>query len=112
MSPQSQVARRDVKITNSLGLHLRPANKFVNVAHQFQADIRVFHNGHEINGKSILDLTTLAAECGAELILEARGPDAEAAVAALAELVLSRFDDDEDDLDTSAGQVPVKDPAP
>ena len=53
--------------------------------------IRVFSDGLEINGKSILDLTTLAAECGTRLDLEARGPDAEAAVEALAELVLARF---------------------
>lgn len=94
MSQDPQVARRQVEITNPLGLHLRPADKFVRLASQFQSEIRVDHQGHQINGKSILDLTTLAAECGTLLELEARGPDAEAAVAALAELVLARFHED------------------
>src|SRR3954447_25842877 len=91
MSQDPQVARRQVEITNALGLHLRPADKFVRLAHQFKSEIRVHHEGREINGKSILDLTTLAAECGTRLDLEARGPDAEQAVEALAELVLARF---------------------
>jgi phosphocarrier protein HPr len=91
MSHDLQVARRQVEITNALGLHLRPADKFVRLAHRFQSEIRVYHEGQEINGKSILDLTTLAAECGTLLDLEARGPDAEQAIEALADLVLARF---------------------
>ncbi len=91
MSHDSQVARRQVEITNAMGLHLRPADKFVRLASRFQSEVRVFSDGQEINGKSILDLTTLAAECGTRLDLEARGPDAEAAVEALSELVLARF---------------------
>jgi phosphocarrier protein HPr len=89
--PEPPVARRQVQILNAYGLHLRPADKFVRLAYQFQAEIRVSYKGHEYNGKSILDLTSLAAECGTRLDLEARGPDAEAAVAALAELVSARF---------------------
>jgi phosphocarrier protein HPr len=88
-----QVARRQVEITNALGLHLRPADKFVRLAQGFQSEIRVCREGREINGKSILDLTTMAAERGTLLYLEARGPDAEAAVEALAELVLARFNE-------------------
>jgi phosphocarrier protein len=95
MSQDPPVARRHVELTNSYGLHLGPAGKFVKLAGQFQADIRVFHNGKEINGKSILDLTLLAAECGTQLTLEARGADAEAAIEALARLVTSEFKDDE-----------------
>jgi phosphocarrier protein len=99
-----QVARRQVEIVNALGLHLRPADKFVRLAHKFQSEIRVSHEGSEINGKSILDLTTLAAECGTILKLEARGPDAEAAVAALAELVLARFHENEEGLDQDSAR--------
>ena len=91
MSHDAAVARRQVEITNAMGLHFRPADKFVGLALRFQSEIRVTVDGQEINGKSILDLMTLAAECGTRLDLEARGPDAEAAVAALAELVLARF---------------------
>jgi len=101
MSHDPPVVRREVEITNSLGLHLRPADMFVRLAHQFKAEIRVFHKGKVINGKSILDLTTLAAECGTRLELEARGPDALQAIDALSDLVLSRFHETEDE--------PVKD---
>ena len=95
MSHDTTVARRQVEITNSLGLHLRPAEKFVKLALRYQSDVRVHHNGNQFNGKSILDLTTLAAECGTRLDLEARGPDAEAAVEALADLVSARFYENE-----------------
>ncbi len=99
MSSQDQdpgTARRRAEILNALGLHLRPADKFVRLAHQFQSEIRVFLNDREINGKSILDLTTLAAERGSVLELVARGADAEAAVDALAALILARFHEDDD----------------
>ena len=99
MSQDPQVARRQVEITNPLGLHLRPADKFVRLAYTFQSEIRVHCLGRQINGKSILDLTTLAAECGTMLELEAIGPDAEAAVSALAELVEARFHEEEEGSD-------------
>ena len=95
MSHDTTVARRQVEITNSLGLHLRPADKFVKLALRYQADVRVHYNGNQFNGKSILDLTTLAAERGTRLELEARGPDAEAAVEALADLVSAQFYENE-----------------
>jgi len=95
MSHDTKVARRHVKITNSLGLHLRPADKFVKLALRYQSEVRVHYNGNQFNGKSILDLTTLAAECGTNLELEARGPDADDAIEALAGLVLARFYEDE-----------------
>jgi phosphocarrier protein HPr len=104
MSQDEQVARRQVEITNEYGLHLRPADKFVRLAHQFQSEIRIYYKGNEYNGKSILDLTTLAAECGTRLDVEARGADAESAVAALAELVLARFHE--------AEEGPAQEPAP
>jgi phosphocarrier protein HPr len=95
MSHETTVVRRKVEITNSLGLHLRPADKFVRIALKYQCDIRVNYNGRQFNGKSILDLTTLAAECGTHLELEARGPDAVAAVDALAVLVSAQFYENE-----------------
>ncbi len=85
------IARCPVVILNPLGLHLRPADLFVCLAKRFAAEIRVSRDGLAVNGKSILDLSMLAAECGTCLDLEARGPDAEAALAALSELVAARF---------------------
>jgi phosphocarrier protein HPr len=97
MSQEVTLARREVEVANALGLHMRPASKFVELALKFQADVRVHYNGNEFNGKSILELTSLAAECGTRLELEARGPDAAAAIDALADLVLSRFHENEGD---------------
>jgi phosphocarrier protein len=96
MSHDPSVARRQVEITNDFGLHLGPAAKFVKLASRFQSDIRVSHNGKEINGKSILDLALLAAECGTLLDLEANGPDAREAVDALARLVIAQFREGEE----------------
>ena len=92
MTPDVPIARKQVEITNEYGLHLRPADRFVRLASKFSAEIRILYNGAEYNGKSILDLTTLAAHRGTRLVLEARGPDAEPAIAALANLVLAEFE--------------------
>ena len=96
MSEDQPVACRQVEILNSLGLHMRPADKFVKLATQYRSEIRVIHNGNEFNGKSILDLTSVAAECGTRLELEARGLDAAEAIVALTELVAARFHEDDE----------------
>src|SRR5271166_6590026 len=83
--------RRQVEITNELGLHLRAANRWVELARQFQSDVRVFWNGRAADGKSILDLLTLGAESGALIEIEVSGPDSEEAAEALYELVKRRF---------------------
>jgi phosphocarrier protein len=106
MSHDTTVAHRQVEITNSLGLHVRPAMKFVDVASRYQSEVRVRHNNNEFNGKSLLELTMMAAECGTRLELEARGPDAAAAVEALAELVTARFYEGDDGEPIDAGPVP------
>ena len=84
-------ARRSVQVVNSKGVHMRPSSKFVKLANTFQAEVWVTCGGTRAHGKSILDMTTLAAEYGATLDLEAQGPDAEEALAALAELVAAGF---------------------
>jgi phosphotransferase system HPr (HPr) family protein len=84
---------RQVEITNTYGLHLRAANTFARLAQQFQADVRVGYDGRKVNGRSILDLTTLAAGCGAWLEVQADGADAEAALEALIDLITRRFDE-------------------
>ncbi len=87
MAQNLHVARRQVGIANVLGLHLRAADRFVKLANAFQSDVNVYCRGLIANGKSILSLLSLAAEYGTMVALEARGCDAEDAVAALAELI-------------------------
>lgn len=94
---QDVMARRRVQIINAYGLHVRPATKFVKLAQSFRSDVRVEHQGTTVNGKSLLDMTGLAAECGTVLDLEAEGPDAETALAALADLVAAGFHMTEED---------------
>ncbi len=84
-------SRRQVDITNALGFHLRAASRFVQLSQQFQANVRVCCDGRAANGRSILDLLTLAAGCGAGLEIEATGLDAEDALAALCALVEVKF---------------------
>jgi phosphocarrier protein len=84
---------RIVVVTNPQGLHARPADMFVKTASQYQSNIEVIKDGERVNGKSILDILTLAAVAGSQLQIEATGPDADAALNALAELVLRDFDE-------------------
>ena len=96
MAQNFHVARRQVGVSNSLGLHLRVAGRFVRMAQAFQSDVKVHCEGIIANGKSILDLLSLAAECGTMLALEAEGCDAEDAVAALANLISAQSHGSED----------------
>ncbi len=82
---------RTVRIRNKYGLHARPAAEFVKVANRFQADIWVKKEDMQVNGKSIMGVMMLAAECGSEITIRASGEDAEAALAELAELVSRGF---------------------
>ena len=91
MTVDHHVARRTIRIRNSLGLHMRAAGSFVRLANSFQSAISVSHDGNMVDGKSVLDLMTLGAGCGTVLALETRGHDAEDAVAALAALISAQF---------------------
>ena len=84
---------RTVVVTNKQGLHARPAEAFVKMASQYQARIEVVKNSQRVDGKSILNILTLAAVEGTRLCIEATGPDAQAALDALAELFARNFDE-------------------
>lgn len=84
---------RTVVVTNPQGLHARPADGFVKLANQYQAKIEVIKDGERVDGKSILAILTLAAVEGTPLTIEATGPDADAALDALTELVKRNFDE-------------------
>jgi len=82
---------RQVTIANEKGLHVRPATKFAETASRFRCRIEVVKDGTTANGKSSIDLLTLAAEPGSALLIRADGEDADAAVETLVGLVLDRF---------------------
>jgi phosphocarrier protein HPr len=82
---------RSVRIVNKHGLHARPAAEMVKAASRFACDITISRDDLEVNGKSIMGVMMLAAECGATITLRANGPDADDAIDILADLVSSRF---------------------
>jgi phosphocarrier protein len=88
------MASRTVTVTNPLGIHARPAALVVQAAAKFQSDVTLSKGDvGDVNGKSIMGVMMLAAENGAEVTVAAEGPDAEAAVATLADLLGSNFED-------------------
>ncbi len=85
---------RTVTVVNRRGLHARAAAKFVKLAASFSAEITVANNGNAVSGLSIMGLMMLAAGPGCRLKIRARGTQAGAAVAALADLIESKFAED------------------
>ena len=82
---------RTVQIVNKNGLHARPAAEIVKISAKFQSEITLVKDGMEVNGKSIMGVMMLAAECGSTLVLRAEGADAGAALDALATLIADKF---------------------
>jgi phosphocarrier protein HPr len=85
------MVERTVQIVNKNGVHARPAAEIVKISTKFQSEITLVKDGMEVNGKSIMGVMMLAAECGSSLQLRAEGPDAEAALDALATLIANKF---------------------
>ncbi len=82
---------RSAEIVNGLGLHARPAAQFVKLAATFASSIEIECDGERANGKSIMGVMMLAAECGSTVVLHVDGPDEEAAAEALAALIARGF---------------------
>ena len=94
MSDASIDVSRDVTITYREGLHARPVMRFVDLASKFQADVfvtNVSRRGERVDGKSAMQMMLLEATAGCVLRIEAKGTDAESAVAALVRLVEEGF---------------------
>jgi phosphocarrier protein len=87
--------RREVEITNKLGLHARASARLTQVAGQFASGVWISRNGRRVNAKSIMGVMMLAAAKGSTVVLETDGPDEEAAMAAITALVASGFEEDE-----------------
>ena len=81
------VYQAEVKIKNADGLHMRPAMQFVDVASGFKSKITIIKNSMEVDGKSIMQVSMLAATYGTILKIKAEGPDAAGAIDAIRDLV-------------------------
>ena len=86
---------RTVDISNARGLHARASAKFVKLASTFDAEVTVSRDGATVDARSIMGLMMLAAGPGSQIDIAAEGPDAAAAIQALAALVEAKFDEEQ-----------------
>ncbi len=93
-SLENLVHETEFEIINSDGLHMRPAMRFVDIANRFDSDITVSNGETHVDGKSIMQITMLAATFGTKLRIRAEGSDAAEAVDALRELVADKLFDE------------------
>jgi phosphocarrier protein HPr len=82
---------RIVTVVNPQGLHARPVMRFVDLANQFAAQVRVKKGNCVVDGKNPMEMMLLEASQGSQMELLAEGPDANQAVDALAALVAQGF---------------------
>ena len=86
--------RRELTITNRLGLHARATAKLVQLLSTFRCQTTLEARGREVNAKSIMGVMLLAAGPGTTVVLQADGEDEQTAIDAAAALFERRFDED------------------
>ena len=91
--PEAAVSR-EIPIINKRGLHARASAKFVQMVERFNADVWVTRGGETVGGTSIMGLMMLSASPGTTILVSAAGPEAQAALDAIAELVASKFNEE------------------
>jgi phosphocarrier protein HPr len=85
------MASAEVPIVNKLGLHARASAKLTQLASSFKSEIWLTRSSRRVNAKSIMGVMMLAAGKGSSVLIEANGPDADAALKALQDLIANRF---------------------
>lgn len=90
--------QRNVTVINRLGLHARAAARLVNLANQYNAEVKLARadTRQAVDGKSILGVLLLAASRGTELVISAEGEDEERVIRALCDLVNNKFGEESD----------------
>jgi len=86
---------RELLIVNRKGLHARATAKFVQCVEQFDAVVQVSRCGETVGGASIMGILTLGAGMGRTITVAATGPEAQAALNAIAALVAARFGEED-----------------
>jgi phosphocarrier protein HPr len=84
---ESVLVRREIKIMNELGLHARPAAEFIRAANAYRSEIWLLKGEERFSATSIIEVLMANLDCGDTATIEAKGPDAEEAVARLVKLV-------------------------
>ncbi len=93
---EARRSTRKVTLLHKTGLHMRPAGRIMETALKFKSDVQLKCADRSANAKSILEMLSLAAPPGAELVLEASGSDADQALDALESLIRDRINAEED----------------
>ncbi|HMH63144.1 MAG TPA: HPr family phosphocarrier protein [Bradyrhizobium sp.] len=93
-SVPSGAVSREIPIINKRGLHARASAKFVQMVERFNAEVWVTRGGETVGGTSIMGLMMLSAGPGTTIVVSAIGPEAQAAVDAITELVASKFNEE------------------
>ncbi len=89
------MVKREIKVTNKLGLHARASAKLTQLASRFKSQVFLTRNGRRVNAKSIMGVMMLAAGIGSTLELETDGPDEAEALDAIERLFAAKFDEGE-----------------
>jgi phosphotransferase system HPr (HPr) family protein len=87
------VERRELKITNRLGLHARAAAKLVSLCSRYKSRVVLFANGRRAEGRQLIALLMLSAALGTQVAIEVSGPDEQQAMVAVTRLIGSGFDE-------------------
>ena len=85
---------RELPIVNKRGLHARASAKFVQMVERFDAEVWVTRGAETVGGTSIMGLMMLSAGPGTSIIVSAVGPEAQAALDAITDLVASKFNEE------------------
>ena len=93
-SVPSGAISRELQIINKRGLHARASAKFVQMVEKFNAEVWVTRGSETVGGTSIMGLMMLAAGPGTSVVVSAIGPEAQAAVDAIAALVADKFNEE------------------
>ncbi len=87
--------QRTIPVSNKLGLHARASAKLTKLAGQFSSEIFIAKGGRRVNAKSIMGVMMLAAGIGSSVVVDAEGPDADAALDAIEALFNDKFGEGE-----------------
>ena len=89
------MVKREIKVSNKLGLHARASAKLTQLASKYKSDVFLSRNGRRVNAKSIMGVMMLAAGIGSSVELETHGPDEAEASDALEKLFADKFGEGE-----------------
>ena len=95
MAPREGLeVEKEVQILNLKGIHARAAAKIVKVVEKFQAQVWIRYKDVEVSGDSIMGLMLLSARQGACITLKATGPESAAALQAVSDLIMHKFEEE------------------